>query len=75
MSLDVLQVIKLASLRGGIVSELTAAAQPNAALPAEALQCAGESARLHVHSLQCIRALPALADGVLCSSMNPRHTV
>ena len=36
-----MQVIKLASLRGGIISELTAAAQPTAALPSEALQCAG----------------------------------
>ena len=41
MSCYVLQVIKLASLRGGIVSELTAAAQPTAALPSEALQCPG----------------------------------
>lgn len=38
---DGTQVIKLASLRGGIISELTAAAQPTAALPSEALQCAG----------------------------------
>jgi len=37
----VMQVIKLASLQGGIISELTAAAQPTAALPSEALQCAG----------------------------------
>lgn len=36
-----LDVIKLASLQGGIISELTAAAQPTAALPSEALQCAG----------------------------------
>ncbi len=36
-----MQVIKLASLQGGIISELTAAAQPTAALPSEALQCAG----------------------------------
>lgn len=36
-----LDVIKLASIQGGIVSELTAAAQPTAALPSEALQCAG----------------------------------
>lgn len=36
-----LQVIRLASLRGGIITELTAAAQPTAALPSEALQCAG----------------------------------
>ena len=39
-----MQVIKLASLRGGIISELTAAAQPTAALPSEALQCAGKCA-------------------------------
>ena len=38
---NAMQVIKLASLRGGIISELTAAAQPTAALPSEALQCAG----------------------------------
>ncbi|KAL3133386.1 hypothetical protein ABBQ38_007254 [Trebouxia sp. C0009 RCD-2024] len=36
-----LDVIRLASLRGGIITELTAAAQPTAALPSEALQCAG----------------------------------
>lgn len=36
-----MQVIKLASLQGGTISELTAAAQPTAALPSEALQCAG----------------------------------
>ena len=46
---DSVQVVKLASLRGGIVSELTAAAQPNAALPAEALQCAGDH-DLHSHA-------------------------
>lgn len=52
-----MQVVKLASLRGGIVSELTAAAQPNAALPAEALQCAGDYVA-HSHAVhQCCQLL------------------
>ena len=55
--LDSMQVVKLASLRGGIVSELTAAAQPNAALPAEALQCAGDYVA-HSHAVhQCCQLL------------------
>ena len=60
-----MQVIKLASVQGGIVSELTAAAEPTAALPSEALQCTGVHPALPYSSMPILAASACYLVSVL----------